>query len=181
MKIVEKNQFRLATHDSSFFFSVGMSLLAIAIMTGPYWATNEIPESSAAAMRWTGAFFLALAIWVSNSKRLTFDADRQELVWRQRMTLLPFLCKQVVAPLSSIEDVKVIHTGSGRKKGAMLHLVLTDQRELRLSNLVMGRGAAHKFREQLVDWIGENAKQQSNPSFKATQTIPSHEQSFLIQ
>jgi len=106
MKIIEKNQFRLATHDSSLLFSVAMSLFAIAIMTGPDWATNEIPESSAAAMRWTGAFFLALAIWVSNSKRLTFDADRQELVWRQ---------------------------------------------------------------------------QQSNPSFKATQTIPSHEQSFVIQ
>lgn len=181
MKIVEKNQFRLATHDSSFFFSVGMSLLAIAIMTGPYWATNEIPESSAAAMRWTGGFFLALAIWVANSRRLILDADRQELVWRQRMTLLPFLCKQVVAPFSSIEDVKVIHISSGRKKRAMLHLVLTDQRELRLSNLAMGRGSAHKLREQIVDWIDENGKQRTSPSLKSTQTIPSHAQSFGTQ
>ena len=63
----------------------------------------------------------------------------------------------------------------------MLHLVLTDQRELRLSNLALGRGTAHKLREQLVDWIDENGKQRTSPSLKTTQTIPSHAQSSVTQ
>ena len=158
MKILEENQFRLVTHASSLFFSVAMGLLGIAILMGPDWATADIPESSAVAMRWVGGICLVLAIWVANSKRATFDADRQELVWRQRMTLFPFLYKEVEAPFSSIDNVKVINTGSGNKKRAMVHLVLSDQREIRLSHLAIGRGAAKKLRERLIDWLNENRK-----------------------
>lgn len=158
MKILEENQFRLVTFAGSFLFSVGIGLLGLTIFTGPDWATTEIPERSVKAMRWVGGVILGVAVWVANSKSLTFDADRQELVWRQRMTLLPFLFRQVEAPLSSIHDVKITHTGSGNKKGAMVHLVLTDKRTLRLSHLTIGRGTAKKLRTKLLDWLQANKK-----------------------
>ena len=158
MKIVEENQFRLVTHAGSLFFSVAAGLLGLAILTGPDWATNEIPESSITAMRWVGGVILAVAIWIANSKRVTFDADRQELVWRQRLMLIPFLSREVAAPFSSIDNIKVTHTGSGNNKGAMVHLVLADQRILRMSHLTIGRGTAKKLRERLLDWLNENKK-----------------------
>ena len=158
MKILEENQFRLVTFASSIVFPTVMALLGIAIFAGPDFATAEIPDSSQTAMRWVGAVMVGLAIWVANSKRAIFDADRQEIVWRQRMILFPFLCKSVEAPFSEIDDVKVIHTGSGNRKTAMIHLVLTSKRELRLTHLTIGRGAAKKLRTRLIDWLNENKK-----------------------
>lgn len=158
VKIAEENQSRLITVASTNPFAIAAGLFGTVIFFGPDFATAEM-DSSGNAMRWTGAVIVGTAMWLASSKRAVFDADLQEFVWRQRMTLVPFSLKKVVASFSSITDVKITKTNADKKNGAMIHVVLDDQRELQLTHPTTGRKTARKLRARILGWINQNAKQ----------------------